>query len=117
MSELKQHLYAVEQTRQITNAMYLLSTSNMKKSMQNIGYNLMYLQRLRATMKDILSKTKRSLRTSPYIELKEGGKEAVSAAAMLLFGRNPKRFFPRARIRFVRYEGELFVRIKIILTK
>ena len=24
---------------------------------------------------------------------------------MLLFGRNPKRFFPRARIRFVRYEG------------
>ncbi len=74
MSELKQHLYAVEQTRQITNAMYLLSTSNMKKSMQNIGYNLMYLQRLRATMKDILSKTKRSLRTSPYIELKEGGR-------------------------------------------
>ena len=35
----------------------------------------------------------------------KGGKEAVSAAAMLLFGRNPKRFFPRARIRFVRYEG------------
>ena len=24
---------------------------------------------------------------------------------MLLFGKNPKHFFPRARIRFVRYEG------------
>ena len=27
------------------------------------------------------------------------------ASAMLLFGKNPKHFFPRARIRFVRYEG------------
>ena len=35
----------------------------------------------------------------------KGGKEAVSAAAMLLFGKNPKHYFPRARIRFVRYEG------------
>ncbi len=35
----------------------------------------------------------------------KGGKEEVSTAAMLLFGRNPKHYFPRARIRFVRYEG------------
>ena len=45
------------------------------------------------------------LRENKEFVSEKGGKEAVSAAAMLLFGRNPKRFFPRARIRFVRYEG------------
>lgn len=33
------------------------------------------------------------------------GKELVSGAAILLFGKNPQLFFPRARIRFIRYEG------------
>lgn len=29
----------------------------------------------------------------------------ISTAAILLFGRNPQNFFPRARVRFIRYEG------------
>ena len=33
------------------------------------------------------------------------GKELVSGAAILLFGKNPQLYFPRARIRFIRYEG------------
>jgi len=33
------------------------------------------------------------------------GKEQVSAAAILLFGKAPQQFFPRARVRFIRYEG------------
>lgn len=74
ISELKQHLYAVEQTRQISNAMYLLATSRMKKSMQNIEYNLKYMNRLRSTIKDIISKTKHNMLTDPFIELTEGGK-------------------------------------------
>ena len=74
ISELKQHLHAVEQTRQISNAMYLLSTSRMKKSMQNIEYNLSYMRRLRSTMKDIISKTKHNMLTDPFIELTAGGK-------------------------------------------
>ena len=57
-NEIKQHLKAVEQTRKITNAMYLLSTSRMKKAMSSIDFNLFYLERLRTTIKDILSKTK-----------------------------------------------------------
>ena len=32
----------------------------------------------------------------------KGGKEEISAAAMLLFGKNPMHYFPRARIRFVK---------------
>ena len=74
ISELKQHLRAVEQTRQISNAMYLLSTSRMKKSMQNIDYNLAYMRKLRATIKDIISKTKHNMLSDPFIELTEGGK-------------------------------------------
>ena len=33
------------------------------------------------------------------------GEDKVSCAAILLFGKMPQRFFPRARVRFVRYEG------------
>lgn len=31
--------------------------------------------------------------------------ERVSAAAILLFGKAPQQYFPRARVRFIRYEG------------
>ena len=34
------------------------------------------------------------------------GEDRISGAAILLFGVNPQRFFPRARIRFIRYEGK-----------
>ena len=33
------------------------------------------------------------------------GEEEVSTACILLFGKNPQKFFPRARTRFIRYEG------------
>ncbi len=67
VNEIKQHLKAVKQTRQITNAMYLLSTSRMKQAMQHIDFNLFYLQRLRATIKDVLSKTKNNNLSDKFI--------------------------------------------------
>ncbi len=33
------------------------------------------------------------------------GRQKISTACILLFGKNPQRFFPRARTRFIRYEG------------
>lgn len=33
------------------------------------------------------------------------GQEEISSAAILLFGKNPQRFFQRARVRFIRYDG------------
>ena len=39
-----------------------------------------------------------------FVVLKDGG-EQVSVAAILLFGKNPQQFFPRAFIRFIRYDG------------
>ena len=35
----------------------------------------------------------------------KGGHSEMSGAAILLFGKDPQRFFQRARIRFIRYEG------------
>lgn len=35
----------------------------------------------------------------------KNGTESVSSAAILLFGKKPQTFFPRARIRFLRYDG------------
>ena len=32
-------------------------------------------------------------------------REEMSVAAILLFGKNPQKFFPRARVRFIKYEG------------
>lgn len=35
----------------------------------------------------------------------KNGKLQISSAAILLFGKNPQTYFPRARVRFIRYEG------------
>lgn len=39
-----------------------------------------------------------------FVKEKDGSIQ-ISSAAILLFGKNPQNFFPRARIRFIRYEG------------
>lgn len=40
-----------------------------------------------------------------FVMINKQGEENVSTACILLFGKNPQRFFPRARTRFIRYEG------------
>ncbi|MCD7752210.1 MAG: putative DNA binding domain-containing protein [Lachnospiraceae bacterium] len=57
---------------------------------EKIGYGRSPLEYLRGNKDFIVSRD---------------GKEEISGAAILLFGKNPQRFFPRARVRFIRYEG------------
>lgn len=40
-----------------------------------------------------------------FVTTNKNGEEEVSTACILLFGKNPQLFFPRARTRFIRYEG------------
>ena len=40
-----------------------------------------------------------------FVTTNKSGEEVVSVACMLLFGKNPQLFFPRARTRFIRYKG------------
>lgn len=49
---------------------------------------------------------KEYLRENKGFLKEKNGQEQVSGAAILMFGKNPQYFFPRARIRFIRYEGE-----------
>lgn len=37
--------------------------------------------------------------------INHNGREELSGAAVLLFAKNPQRFFQRARVRFIRYDG------------
>lgn len=54
IGEIKHSLTAVKQTRQITNAMYLLSVSEMKRYMNGVIYIVEYMQRLREIKRDLL---------------------------------------------------------------
>ncbi|MEG1560335.1 MAG: ATP synthase F1 subunit gamma [Clostridia bacterium] len=54
INELREHIGAIKETRQITNAMYLLSASRMKKIMPHVDYNREYFSRIRSAVKDIL---------------------------------------------------------------
>ena len=40
-----------------------------------------------------------------FVTTNKKGDEDVSTACILLFGNNPQKFFPRARTRFIRYDG------------
>ena len=40
-----------------------------------------------------------------FVRTNKKGEEEVSTACILLFGKYPQKFFPRARTRFIRYEG------------
>lgn len=45
------------------------------------------------------------LRNNKEFITTRNGLEEISGAAILLFGKNPQRFFQRTRVRFIRYEG------------
>lgn len=46
------------------------------------------------------------LRENNDFVIEADGQQKISTACILLFGKNPQRFFPRARTRFIRYEGK-----------
>lgn len=53
-NEIRKHIGAVEETRKITNAMQLVSTSRLRRVMSHIEYNHRYFERIQVAMKDLL---------------------------------------------------------------
>lgn len=53
-NEIKHRLAAVKQTKQITNAMYLLSASAMRRYSTGVGYTAKYLRRLERTKCELI---------------------------------------------------------------
>lgn len=58
LRDIRNRIDGVSQTRQITGAMYLLSSSRLRKLTGNMDYTLRYMERLRKTMADLLIVTK-----------------------------------------------------------
>lgn len=79
MNEIRRNQRAVQETRQITNAMYLLSTSRMKKAMSQIGYNQIYMRRIRAAVKDVLEKSQGAHHR--YLDFTHSGRAAFVVMA------------------------------------
>lgn len=63
--EIRHHISAVEQTKKITSAMQVVSSTRMQKVLSHIEYNHRYFMRVQETMKDILLSS-RNL-THPYL--------------------------------------------------
>ena len=69
LNDIRAHIKSVEQTRKITNAMYLISSSRMRKAMKNIEQNRAYFYRAFTTMREIRAHTGFA---HPYITHREG---------------------------------------------
>ena len=54
ISDIKRRIRSIRQTRQITKAMYLISTVKLRKALNRYEKNSKYIEKIRATMKDIL---------------------------------------------------------------
>ncbi|NLB29640.1 MAG: ATP synthase F1 subunit gamma [Clostridiales bacterium] len=55
VNEIRQHIAAVKQTRKITGAMELVSSTRMRRVMSHIEYNRQYFSYIRSTMQRILA--------------------------------------------------------------
>jgi F0F1-type ATP synthase gamma subunit len=53
-SEIRHHIAAVEQTKKITGAMELVSSTRMKRVMRHIEHNRRYFDSVQRTMKELL---------------------------------------------------------------
>lgn len=65
-----------------------------------VGYGKSPLQYLRENNGFV-----RTNKKAAHARQEVNGEEEVSTACILLFGKYPQKFFPRARTRFIRYEG------------
>lgn len=54
MTEIKNRITSIEQTRKITKAMHLISTVKMRKALERYEQNATYIERLRSGIKDII---------------------------------------------------------------
>lgn len=74
MSDIKQRLKSINETKQITKAMHLISSAKVKKAMQRYESNKSYQEKVRYTIKDILKHSESIEHV--YLEHNEGGRAA-----------------------------------------
>lgn len=79
LTEIKNRISSIEQTRKITKAMHLISTVKMRKALSKLEKNSTYLDRLRMSIKDILTHSEDL--NHPFICECEGNRTAFLVVA------------------------------------
>lgn len=74
IADIRHHMRVVSQTRQITKAMHMISTSKMKKGLARDEANAVYLGEVRQTIKDVLMHTEGQ--EHPYLNAPQGNRAA-----------------------------------------
>ena len=81
IKEIRTHIKSVEQTLKITNAMYLISSSNLRKARKQLNDVEPYFQKIEVTISDILHHSPEihhSFLTSAPASRRKSGKWATS---------------------------------------
>lgn len=117
LNEIKQHIRAVSQTRKITNAMYLLSTSRMRRAITQAQYNREYFMRVRATVKAILALSENV--HHPYLEIRPGDRAAfiVVAGDKGMCGSYNENILDFAYQRIMQHDNRYLITIGIVATR
>ncbi len=74
IADIRHHMRVVSQTRQITRAMHMISTSKMKKGLARYEANAVYLKEVRQSIKDVLMHTEGQ--GHPYLNPPQGNRAA-----------------------------------------
>ncbi len=117
LNEVKQHMRAVSQTRKITNAMYLLSTSRMRRAMTHARYNREYFMRVRATVKAILALSENV--HHPYLDVRPVDRAAfiVVAGDKGMCGSYNESVLDFAYNRVMEHKNRYLITIGIVATR
>lgn len=75
LTDIKYRMKGISQTRQITGAMETISVAKMRKAMERHDANLVYFDRIRTTINNIISHSRNT--THPYLTKKAQNKHAV----------------------------------------
>jgi F-type H+-transporting ATPase subunit gamma len=79
ISDIKRRIKGIQQTRQITKAMYLISTVKLRKALSRYEKNSKYIEKIRATMKDILLHAGEM--ENPFAQARQGQRTAFIVIA------------------------------------
>lgn len=77
--ELRRHIAAIEETRKITNAMQLVSSSRLKRVLSHIEHNHRYFLGVQGAMRDILCSPE--VVRHKYLDLRDGGRHTYIVVA------------------------------------
>ncbi len=79
MRDIRQHIRAVEQTRQITKAMFLISSAKMRRALIRLQANEVYMNEVHRAMMDILTHTHDVRHT--FLHMRDGHRAAYLVLA------------------------------------